>query len=60
MDSAPVYERLGEVRERAVTMGKIADILVSRGERQGFARPDRSDGQVGRPARGSLRLSEDD
>jgi len=32
----------------------------SRGERQGVARPGRSDGQVGRPAKGVLRLSEDD
>ena len=31
----------------------------SRGERQGFARPDRSDRQVGRPARGVLRVPED-
>jgi hypothetical protein len=28
----PVYERLGDVRSRAVTMGKIADILQQRGE----------------------------
>ena len=28
----PVYERLGDVRERAVTMGKIADLLQARGE----------------------------
>ena len=28
----PVYEKIGDVRERAVTMGKIADILQSRGE----------------------------
>ena len=27
----PVYERLGDVRERAVTMGRIADILQARG-----------------------------
>ena len=32
----------------------------SRSERQGVARPGRSDGQVGRPAKGVLRLSEDD
>jgi hypothetical protein len=31
-EQLPVYERLGDVRERAVTMGKIADILGSRGE----------------------------
>jgi tetratricopeptide (TPR) repeat protein len=31
-EQLPVYERLGEVRERAVTMGKIADILLSRGD----------------------------
>ncbi|MDI1434794.1 NB-ARC domain-containing protein [Polyangium sorediatum] len=28
----PVFERLGDVRERAVTLGKIADILQRRGE----------------------------
>ncbi|WPB77415.1 hypothetical protein KYC5002_51605 [Archangium violaceum] len=28
----PVYERLGDVRSRAVTMGKVADILKARGE----------------------------
>jgi hypothetical protein len=28
----PVYERLGAVRERAVTMGSIADILSDRGD----------------------------
>jgi len=28
----PVFERLGEVRERAVTLGKIADIHMARGE----------------------------
>ena len=28
----PVYERLGDVRSRAVTMGKIADILQARGD----------------------------
>ena len=32
----------------------------SRSERQGVARPGRSDRQVGRPAKGVLRLSEDD
>jgi hypothetical protein len=31
-EELPVYERLGDVRERAVTMGKIADILQLRGE----------------------------
>ena len=31
-EELPVYERLGDVRERAVTMGKIADILEQRGE----------------------------
>jgi hypothetical protein len=31
-EELPVFERLGDVRERAVTMGKIADILESRGE----------------------------
>jgi hypothetical protein len=31
-EELPVYERLGEVRSRAVTMGKIADILFSRGD----------------------------
>ena len=31
-EQLPVYERLGDVRERAVTMGKIADILQQRGE----------------------------
>jgi tetratricopeptide (TPR) repeat protein len=28
----PVYERLGDVRERALTVGKIADILARRGD----------------------------
>ena len=28
----PVFERLGDVRSRAVTMGQIADILQARGE----------------------------
>ncbi len=28
----PVFERLGDVRSRAVTMGQIADILQGRGE----------------------------
>jgi hypothetical protein len=31
-DELPVYERLGDVRSKAVTMGYIADILQSRGE----------------------------
>ena len=31
-DELPVYERLGDVRERAVTIGKIADILQARGD----------------------------
>jgi tetratricopeptide (TPR) repeat protein len=31
-EQLPVYDRLGEVRERAVTMGRIADILAARGE----------------------------
>ena len=31
-EELPVYERLGDVRERAVTLGKIADILQARGE----------------------------
>ena len=31
-DLLPVFERLGDARERAVTMGRIADILVSRGD----------------------------
>jgi len=31
-DELPVYERLGDVRERAVTMGYIADILQARGQ----------------------------
>ena len=31
-EELPVYERLGEVRSRAVTMGQIADIYHSRGE----------------------------
>ena len=28
----PVYDRLGDVRSRAITQGQIADILVTRGE----------------------------
>ena len=31
-EELPVYERLGDVREKAVTQGKIADILYARGE----------------------------
>ena len=31
-EELPVYERLGDVRERAVTMGQIADILQARGQ----------------------------
>ena len=31
-EALPVYEKLGDVRERAVTMGKIADVLQARGE----------------------------
>ncbi len=31
-EQLPVYERLGDVRSKAVTMGKIADILQARGE----------------------------
>jgi hypothetical protein len=31
-EELPVYERLGDVREKAVTMGKVADILQARGE----------------------------
>jgi len=31
-EQLPVYERLGDVRSRAVTMGKVADILQARGE----------------------------
>src|SRR5258706_11563002 len=31
-EELPVYERLGDVRSRAVTMGQIADILYSRGD----------------------------
>jgi len=30
-EELPVYEKLGDVREKAVTMGKIADILQARG-----------------------------
>ncbi len=31
-EELPVYERLGDVRMRAVTLGKVADILQERGE----------------------------
>jgi tetratricopeptide (TPR) repeat protein len=31
-EQLPVYERLGDVRSRAVTMGQIADILEARGQ----------------------------
>ncbi len=31
-EQLPVYERLGDVRLKAVTMGRIADILQQRGE----------------------------
>ena len=31
-EELPVFEQLGDVRERAVTMGKIADILQQRGQ----------------------------
>ena len=31
-EQLPVYERLGDVRSKAVTMGKIADILQQRGQ----------------------------
>ena len=31
-EELPVYERLGDVRARAVTLGKIADILQARGQ----------------------------
>jgi tetratricopeptide (TPR) repeat protein len=31
-DELPVYERLGDVREKAITMGKIADVLQDRGQ----------------------------
>ncbi|MCV6637066.1 hypothetical protein, partial [Candidatus Albibeggiatoa sp. nov. NOAA] len=31
-EELPVYERLGDVRSKAVTMGQIADILQSRGQ----------------------------
>ena len=31
-EELPVYERVGDVRSRAVTMGKVADILQARGQ----------------------------
>ena len=31
-DQLPVFEKLGDIRERAVTLGKIADILRARGQ----------------------------
>ncbi|MFO0905260.1 MAG: serine/threonine-protein kinase [Pirellulales bacterium] len=31
-EELPVYERLGDIREKAVTMGKIGDVLAQRGE----------------------------
>ncbi len=31
-EELPVYERLGDVRSRAVTLGRVADILQARGE----------------------------
>lgn len=31
-DELPVYEKLGDIRERAITMGRIADILQARGQ----------------------------
>ncbi len=31
-EELPVYERLGDVRSKAVTQGKIADVLQARGE----------------------------
>jgi tetratricopeptide (TPR) repeat protein len=31
-ESLPVYQKLGDIRERAVTMGKIADIMSARGQ----------------------------
>ena len=41
-EELPVYERLGDVRSRAVTMGQIADILQARGDaRRGPAHPPR-------------------
>ena len=31
-EELPVYEKLGDVRERAITLGKMADIFQARGE----------------------------
>jgi phosphopentomutase len=31
-EELPVYERLGDVRARAVTLGKIADVYQARGQ----------------------------
>jgi hypothetical protein len=31
-EQLPVFDRLGDVRERAVTLGKVADVLEARGE----------------------------
>jgi hypothetical protein len=31
-EALPVYEHLGEVREKAITMGKIAGILQAQGQ----------------------------
>jgi phosphopentomutase len=31
-EELPVYERLGDVSSKAITMGKIADILQARGQ----------------------------
>ena len=31
-EELPVYERLGDMRSKAITMGKIADILKVRGQ----------------------------
>ena len=31
-EELPVYERLGDVRSKAITMGKIADILQAQGQ----------------------------
>jgi hypothetical protein len=31
-EQLPVYERLGDVRAKAITMGKIADVLQARGQ----------------------------
>jgi len=31
-EQVPIYEQLGDVQLRAVTLGKIADLLATRGE----------------------------